>query len=343
MSAHNPKAKTPAKSHTKCHGTVALITTPNFRDAHENDTVLQDFVYENLYPLCRHFDVLCTGSTYKLLSQIVEARLDQRAQQLVSQGSEIDVSRKSDQESWRRTINNSLTELRPGFPGMIEVAYRLVEKRLNAVIHMTDWRDLPAKPDTAVVWREANVHDVPIATDIETARAFIQAWRAAVPGLKGDDVLYTSSGYETSPLEGIDAGHRVLALIAHDRMKLDLCRFAVEYSQTIFDNFDVILATGTTGKWLREYMLARERSADEIKRIRLCLSGPYGGDVQIAYSVVSGLCKTVVFFQDPQSAHPHEVDIRLFEQAAIDPELSIRFATNRSGADLILPMKKSKK
>ena len=43
-------------------------------------------------------------------------------------------------------------------------------------------------------------------------------------------------------------------------------------------------------------------------------SGPKGGDVLLANEVLTNRCHTVVFFQDPGSAHPHDPDIRLFER-----------------------------
>ncbi len=39
-----------------------------------------------------------------------------------------------------------------------------------------------------------------------------------------------------------------------------------------------------------------------------------GGDVQIAHVALSGLCGQIIFFIDPMEAHPHEPDIRFFEQ-----------------------------
>ena len=36
---------------------------------------------------------------------------------------------------------------------------------------------------------------------------------------------------------------------------------------------------------------------------------------QIAYAVVRGICQKIVFLQDPTVSHPHDSDIRLFEQA----------------------------
>jgi methylglyoxal synthase/DNA-binding transcriptional regulator LsrR (DeoR family) len=43
-------------------------------------------------------------------------------------------------------------------------------------------------------------------------------------------------------------------------------------------------------------------------------SGPKGGDIILANEVLEHHCHASVFFQDPQSAHAHDPDIRLFER-----------------------------
>jgi hypothetical protein len=62
---------------------------------------------------------------------------------------------------------------------------------------------------------------------------------------------------------------RVLAIIAHDNMKLETCLFAVEHARHIFQNYDYILATGTTGSWLKKFMHAAGRGPSEVERILL--------------------------------------------------------------------------
>jgi len=50
-------------------------------------------------------------------------------------------------------------------------------------------------------------------------------------------------------------------------------------------------------------------------------SGPSGGDVLIANEVLSHRCHTVLFFQDPATAQPHQDDIRLFERTCQLPSV----------------------
>ena len=49
--------------------------------------------------------------------------------------------------------------------------------------------------------------------------------------------------------------------------------------------------------------------------VRPYLSGPLGGDAQIAELVLEGRCQRVIFFEDPHVARQHEADIQLLERA----------------------------
>jgi methylglyoxal synthase len=121
-----------------------------------------------------------------------------------------------------------------------------------------------------------------------------------------------------------------------------MCCFVVENDRKIFGEFDYILATGTTGKWIKRFALAAGRTPREVEKVRCCLSGPYGGDVQIAAAVVRKLCRKVIFLQDPFTSHAHETDIRLFEQAVLLFEraavkgVEVELATNVASAKAIL-------
>jgi len=190
-----------------------------------------------------------------------------------------------------------------------------------------------------VLRREANVHNVHIASDLNSARSAIQKWGALLQ--LGRPVFRPKKPSEDRPLAGLTPEHRVLALIAHDGMKLDMCCFVVEHKEQIFRQFDFVLATGTTGAWVKKFILAAGRPEEEAERVRCCRSGPYGGDVQIAAAVVKRICRKVIFLQDPFVSHAHETDIRLFEQAVLLFEraalkIDVELATNVESAKMIL-------
>jgi len=85
-----------------------------------------------------------------------------------------------------------------------------------------------------------------------------------------------------------------------------------------------LIATGTTGQRIIQTGLEVERK----------LSGPNGGDAQIAAMAAEGLLCAVLFFRDPLGKHPHEPDIQMLMR--ICDVHNVPLATNPSTANLIL-------
>ena len=92
-----------------------------------------------------------------------------------------------------------------------------------------------------------------------------------------------------------------IAIIAHDRMKADMVQFLNKNKELLHRENIKLIATGTTGS-------QAENAGFKVKKM---LSGPMGGDAQIAARVAEGKTKMVLFFKDPNSSHPHEVDINM--------------------------------
>jgi methylglyoxal synthase len=322
----------------KKQGRIAFITTPKCRDT--NPEMIESFVYGNMYSLCHSFSVMTTGRTYTefLKGRILNRKYDSLTPEmceLIERDTKFPIKGQDDLDRWCNVVNSGLEPTVGSFQGMIHVTYELVEGRLDAVIHLTDWEDKTGKADSAVLSREANVHNVPIATNCDTAQSYADSWKAQQITAKGA-LFPKRQRPKNPPLKGIRKGDRVLAMIAHDNMKLELCRFAVENATHIFQHYDWVLATGTTGGWVKRFMEATGKSQREISKIKCCNSGPLGGDIQIAYAVVQGLCQKIVFLQDPSVSHPHDVDIRLFEQAIIAKGLGIKLAPNVESAKLLI-------
>jgi methylglyoxal synthase len=89
-----------------------------------------------------------------------------------------------------------------------------------------------------------------------------------------------------------------IALIAHDKKKSDMVRFAIAYESILAQH--ELFSTGTTGTKIIE------ATSLQIKRFR---SGPLGGDQQIGALVAKNEIDLVLFFRDPLSAQAHEPDI----------------------------------
>lgn len=116
---------------------------------------------------------------------------------------------------------------------------------------------------------------------------------------------------------------QTIALIAHDGKKADMMAFAIQ-NKKVLSKFELV-ATGTTGKLLEDKVgLKIERS----------LSGPLGGDVQIAARVVLGEIDAVFFFVDPLDKHPHDPDIQTLLRAC--NVHNVPLATNVATARFIL-------
>jgi methylglyoxal synthase len=92
---------------------------------------------------------------------------------------------------------------------------------------------------------------------------------------------------------------KTLALIAHDGKKADMVAFAMQHKD-VLEKYSLI-ATSTTGQ------LLAEKCGLNVKRM---LSGPIGGDAQIAAQVAEGKVAAVFFFVDPLGKHPHDPDIQ---------------------------------
>ena len=128
--------------------------------------------------------------------------------------------------------------------------------------------------------------------------------------------------------------NKTIALIAHDRRKADMVEW-VEYNAYILLN-NQIVATGTTGKLiettLQNYFQVNTQKEDFF--VDKKLSGPMGGDAEIAAMVVNGQIDFCVFLIDDLNSNPHEADIQmLLRQCRVH---NVPVACNRSTADFII-------
>lgn len=114
-----------------------------------------------------------------------------------------------------------------------------------------------------------------------------------------------------------------LAMIAHDRKKDDIINLAGEYADTL--HRCEIVATGTTG--------SRIAAAHGVS-VRLMLSGPHGGDLQIGAQLAEGKIDMVIFLRDPMTPQPHEPDINALVRAC--DVHNVPCATNLSTARMLL-------
>ena len=114
-----------------------------------------------------------------------------------------------------------------------------------------------------------------------------------------------------------------IGLVAHDDKKDDLVAWAKKYKKHLSKH--ALWATGTTGGRIIE--------GTGLKVTRL-LSGPLGGDAQLGAMIAEGKLDVLIFFQDPLTALPHDVDVKALTRLAT--LYNVPFAVNHATADAVL-------
>lgn len=113
-----------------------------------------------------------------------------------------------------------------------------------------------------------------------------------------------------------------IALIAHDGKKAEIVSFFLQ-NQNAFSGH-ALFTTHTTGKHLEDAGFS----------VTKLLSGPRGGDAQIAAMVATGDLDLVIFFRDPLDKHPHEPDVQMLMRMC--DVHNVPLATNPAAAELMI-------
>lgn len=127
---------------------------------------------------------------------------------------------------------------------------------------------------------------------------------------------------------------KVLALVAHDNMKRDLAEWVDWNSKKLSCHH--LVCTGTTGKMVEKTLRDQTDDEGEIPELRITLlkSGPLGGDQQLGSLIADGRVDALIFFWDPMSAQPHDVDVKALLRLAT--LYNVPTAVNRSSADFLI-------
>ena len=114
-----------------------------------------------------------------------------------------------------------------------------------------------------------------------------------------------------------------IALVAHDERKADMLAWVDENKAVLTQH--QLFATGTTGKLL----------TDQGGLAVTCMkSGPLGGDQMLGAMIATGQLDVLIFFWDPMSAQPHDVDIKALLRLSV--LYNIPTACNRATADFLI-------
>ena len=172
---------------------------------------------------------------------------------------------------------------------------------LDGVIYFIDPVDPSSLyPETQALKRQCVIHGKPFIATVAGATEWI-AVELAQAGLGRPDPRFLAPEAQT------------VALIAHDAFKDRMVDFAARHFD-LLSRFASRVGTGTTGGRLNDMAWARGWPADR-PWVQRYLSGPMGGDAQIAELVLDRRCQKVIFFEDPHVARQHEADIQLLERA----------------------------
>jgi len=115
-----------------------------------------------------------------------------------------------------------------------------------------------------------------------------------------------------------------IGLVAHDGRKQDLVEW-VKYNETTLVKHE-LFATGTTGG-----LLMQSCPSLEITRLK---SGPLGGDQQLGALIAEGGLDILIFFTDPMTTQPHDVDVKALTR--LSTVYNIVLAMTRSTADFVI-------
>src|SRR5204862_6930885 len=86
-----------------------------------------------------------------------------------------------------------------------------------------------------------------------------------------------------------------------------------------------LVATGTTGRMI----------ADELAlHVRLLLSGPLGGDLQLGARIAENEIDVLIIFWEPLEPQPHEADVKALLRVAV--LCNMPTACNRATADFVV-------
>mgnify|MGYP000308877028 CR=1 FL=1 len=117
---------------------------------------------------------------------------------------------------------------------------------------------------------------------------------------------------------------RAIALIAHDQKKAEMAEFAARHADVLRRHR--LVATGTTGGRILDVCPGLD-----LTRLK---SGPLGGDQQIGAMIATAEISMLIFFTDPLTPLPHDVDVKALTRLAT--VYDVPMALNRATAELLI-------
>jgi len=224
-----------------------------------------------------------------------------------------------------------------GYGGLIRYPYGREGGLMKLVARVTESENNPSALDGAIYLIDpvdpSSIFPEALALKrqcITHGRPFISTMAGAVEWIEVERI-HAGLAADTRVDRLFDLESQCLAMIAHDALKQDMIAFADRHFE-LLSRYKRRVATGTTGQRLNELAISRGWPADT-PWVDRYLSGPMGGDAQIADLVLDKNCQRVIFFEDPHVARQHEADIQLLERAVRVVTREATCATSPNVAD----------
>ena len=123
---------------------------------------------------------------------------------------------------------------------------------------------------------------------------------------------------------------KTIGIVAHDARKQEILDWVRGNAEKLSRH--ALICTGTTGRMVAD-MFARD-FPDLSPSIALLKSGPLGGDQQMGARIAEGKLDVLVFFTDPMTTQPHDVDVKALVRLCT--VYNTVMACNRATADFIV-------
>lgn len=126
---------------------------------------------------------------------------------------------------------------------------------------------------------------------------------------------------------------KTIALVAHDARKSHMVNWVAQHWKNLIKH--KIVCTGTTGRLIYE-LLEEKLGAEKARELPFTRfkSGPLGGDQQLGALISEGGVDFFIFFWDPMTAQPHDVDVKALLR--ISTMYNIPIAMNETTADFLI-------
>ncbi|MBE9604994.1 methylglyoxal synthase [Acetobacteraceae bacterium H6797] len=115
-----------------------------------------------------------------------------------------------------------------------------------------------------------------------------------------------------------------ISIVAHDRMKPAMAEWVARHAAHLQGHR--LVCTATTGGVVRQHCPDLD--------ITTVKSGPLGGDQQIGGMIAEGKVNALIFFPDPMTPMPHDVDVKALLRIALLYDVPCAF--NPATADMLI-------